>query len=229
MWSLSAIITRKWPFLQGCRPFSWLQMGCTHTPVASIEMQNAVARACSRMALTTVAPSASPTRCFQRDSVPLSMRKPSRVKESSSLNRGSPLPTLSWITFVAGQPALGQALLQLHVARQQLRHEPHDLLVLALGQQPAQHVEHRAARFSRGRLGRAVLGAPGAHGSCESYASRPRTQALAIRTASCARRRAAPNVAPRVSALHRCLRAACSARARRSRPPLRHRAGARQK
>jgi hypothetical protein len=46
---------------------------------------------------------------------------------------------------------LGEPLLQLAVARDQLRHESDDVLVATFREQLAQHREHRAPHLRRGR------------------------------------------------------------------------------
>lgn len=48
--------------------------------------------------------------------------------------------------------ALGQLLLQLTIAQQQLRDQPDDLVVLAGLEQAAQYVEHGSAHFAFGAL-----------------------------------------------------------------------------
>jgi len=58
-WSRSASTTKKWPFLQGRGVRSTSLPGCTATPVASVDKQNAVAIA-SLCAASTIAPNVAP-------------------------------------------------------------------------------------------------------------------------------------------------------------------------
>ena len=70
-------------------------VGCTQTPVASVEMQKAVFIASSRMALTTDAPTVVPASSIQRHIVPRSIGTPRRAKRSSWRCSGRPSQYLS--------------------------------------------------------------------------------------------------------------------------------------